>query len=144
MTYLKSWINFGENMKIGECEEVYYWEEYFRPGFTDDICLLLRKIDENTFSLSLGTPRRLAETWEIDVDEDLGYVDDINGEDVRGELGEYYIGYDYNSFPDPDVENQVTFNKFDDPKINLWLKENKTRFLLEDREPGAITTYNWG
>ena len=144
MTYLKSWINFGEKMKIGECEEVYYWEEYFRPGFTDDICLLLRKIDENTFSLSLGSPRRLAEIGEIDVDEDLGYVDDIDGEYVRGKLGEYYIGYDYDSFPDPDVENQVTFNKFDDPKINLWLKENKTRFLLEDREPGAITTYNWG
>ena len=139
MTYLKSWINFGEKMKIGECEEVYYWEEYFRPGFTDDICLLLRKIDENSFSLSLGSPRRLAEIGEIDVDEDLGYVDDINGEDVRGELGEYYIGYDYNSFPDPDVENQVTFNKFDDAKINLWLKKNKTRFLLEDIEPGVNT-----
>ena len=70
---------------------------------------------------------------------DLGYVDDINGEDVRGELGEYYIGYDYNSFPDPGVENQVTFNKFDDAKINLWLKKNKTRFLLEDIEPGVNT-----
>ena len=144
MTYLKSWINFGEKMKIGECEEVYYWEEYFRPGFTDDVCLLLRKIDENTFSLSLGSPRRLAEIGEIDVDEDLGYVDDIDGVWVKMELGEYYIGYDYESFPDPNVENQVTFNKFDDPKINLWLKENKTRFLLEDREPGAITTHNWG
>ena len=48
------------------------------------------------------------------------------------------------SNPEPDIENQVTFNKFDDPEINLWLKKNKTRFLLEDREPGAITTYNWG
>ena len=141
MTYLKSWINFGEKMKIGECEEVYYWEEYFRPGFTDDICLLLRKIDENTFSLSLGSPRRLAEIGEIDVDEDLGYVDDINGEYVRKQLGEYYIGYDYDSFPDPDVENQVTFNKFDDAKINLWLRKNKTRFLLEDIEPGIMTIF---
>ena len=139
MTYLKSWITFGEKMEIGECEEVYYWEDAIYPGHTDDICLLLRKIDKDTFSFSLGTPRRLAETWEIDVDEDLGYVDDINGEDVRGELGEYYIGYDYNSFPDPDVENQVTFNKFDDAKINLWLKKNKTRFLLEDIEPGVNT-----
>ena len=144
MTYLNSWITFGEKMKIGDCEEVYYWEEYFRPGFTDDICLLLRKIDENTFSLSLASPRRLAEIGEIDVDEDLGYVDDIDGVWVKMELGEYYIGYDYDSFPDPDVENQVTFNKFDDAKINLWLKKNKTRFLLEDRELGAITTYNWG
>ena len=139
MTYLKSWITFGEKMEIGECEEVYYWEDAIYPGHTDDICLLLRKIDKDTFSLSLGTPRRLAETWGIDEDEDLGYVDDINGEDVRGELGEYYIGYDYNSFPDPDVENQVTFNKFDDAKINLWLKKNKTRFLLEDIEPGVNT-----
>ena len=144
MTYLKSWITFGEKMKIGDCEEVYYWEEYFRPGFTDDICLLLRKIDENTFSLSLASPRRLAEIGEIDVDEDLGYVDDIDGVWVKMELGEYYIGYDYDSFPDPDIENQVTFNKFDDPEINLWLKKNKTRFSLEDREPGAITTSNWG
>ena len=139
MTYLNSWITFGEKVKIVECEEVYYWEDAISPGYTDDICLLLSKIDKDTFSLSLGTPRRLAETWEIDVDEDLGYVDDINGEYVRGELGEYYIGYDYNSFPDPDVENQVTFNKFDDAKINLWLKKNKTRFLLEDIEPGVNT-----
>ena len=139
MTYLKSWITFGEKMEIGEREEVYYWEHAISPGYTDDICLLLRKIDENTFSLSLGSPRRLAEIGEIDVDEDLGYVDDINREYVRGELGEYYIGYDYNSFPDPGVENQVTFNKFDDAKINLWLKKNKTRFLLEDIEPGVNT-----
>ena len=139
MSYLKSWITFGEKMEIGECEEVYYWEDAIYPGHTDDICLLLRKIDKDTFSLSLGTPRRLAEIGEIDVDEDLGYVDDINGEYVRGELGEYYIGYDYNSFPDPGVENQVTFNKFDDAQINLWLKKNKTRFLLEDIEPGVNT-----
>ena len=139
MTYLNSWITFGEKVKIGECEEVYYWEDAISPGYTDDICLLLRKIDENTFSLSLATPRRLAEIGEIDVDEDLGYVDDIDGEYVRGKLGEYYIGYDYDSFPDPDVENQVTFNKFDDAKINLWLRKNKTRFLLEDIEPGVNT-----
>ena len=141
MTYLNSWITFGEKVKVGECEEVYYWEDAISPGYTDDICLLLRKIDENTFSLSLATPRRLAEIWEIDVDEDLGYVDDIDGEYVRGKLGEYYIGYDYDSFPDPDVENQVTFNKFDDAKINLWLKKNKTRFLLEDIEPGIMTIF---
>ncbi len=139
MTYLKSWITFGEKMKIGDCEEVYYWEDYFRPGFTDDICLLLSKIDENTFSLSLGSPRRLAEIGEIDVDEDLGYVDDIDGVWVKMELGEYYIGYDYDSFPDPDVENQVTFNKFEEAKINLWFKKNKTPFLLEHIEPGVNT-----
>ena len=40
--------------------------------------------------------------------------------DYRKQLGEYYIGYDYDSFPDPDIENQVTFKKFDDIKINLW------------------------
>ena len=87
MSYLKSWISFGEKMEIGEREEVYYWEHAVYPGYTEDICLLLRKIDKDTFSLSLGTPRRLAEIGEIDVDEDLGYVDDINGEYVRGELG---------------------------------------------------------
>ena len=141
MTYLNSWITFGKKVKIGECEEVYYWEDAISPGYTDDICLLLRKIDENTFSLYLATPRRLAEIWEIDVDEDLGYVDDIDGVWVKMELGEYYIGYDYDSFPDPDVENQVTFNKFDDAKINLWLKKNKTRFLLEDIEPGIMTIF---
>ena len=141
MTYLNSWITFGKKVKIGECEEVYYWEDAISPGYTDDICLLLRKIDENTFSLSLGSPRRLAEIGEIDVDEDLGYVDDIDGVWVKMELGEYYIGYDYDSFPDPDVENQVTFNKFDDAKINLWLKKNKTRFLLEDIEPGIMTIF---
>ena len=142
MTYLNSWITFGEKVKIGECEEVYYWEDAISPGYTDDICLLLRKIDENTFSLSLGSPHHLAEIGEIDVDEDLGYVDDIDGVWVKMELGEYYIGYDYDSFPDPDVENQVTFNKFDDAKINLWLKKNKTRFLLEDIEPGIMTIFN--
>ena len=139
MSYLKSWITFGEKMEIGEREEVYYWEHAVYPGYTEDICLLLRKIDKDTFSLSLGTPRRLAEIGEIDVDEDLGYVDDINGEYVRKQLGEYYIGYDYNSFPDPDVENQVTFNKFDEAKINLWFKKNKTPFLLEHIEPGVNT-----
>ena len=65
MTYLKSWITFGEKMKIGNCEEVYYWENAIYPGYTDDICLLLRKIDKDTFSLSLGTPRRLGEIGDI-------------------------------------------------------------------------------
>ena len=142
MTYLNSWITFGAKMKIGECEEVYYWEDAISPGYTDDICLLLRKIDENTFSLSLATPRRLGLIGEIDVDMDLGYVDEINGVEVKMELGEYYIGYDFNSFPEQDIENQVTFNKFDDAKINLWLNKNNTHFLLEDKEPGLITTLN--
>ena len=145
MTYLKSWITFGEKMKIGNCEEVYYWEDAISPGYTDDICLLLRKIDENTFSLSLATPRRLGligEDYEEDYDDEEDYVDEINGEEIKMELGEYYIGNDFNSYPDRDIENQVTFNKFDDAKINLWLKKNKTRFLLEDKEPGVITTLN--
>ena len=140
MSYLKSWITFGEKMGIGECEEVYYWEDAISPGYTDDICLMLRKIDKDTFSLSLATPRRLSLIEDIEVeDEDDPFVDMIDGEDVRKQLGEYYIGYDYDSFPDPEIENQVTFNKFDDAKINLWLKKNKTRFLLEDKEPGVTT-----
>ncbi len=139
MSYLKSWIAFGEKMEIGECEEVYYWEDAIMPGYTDDICLLLRKIDEDTFSLSLATPRRLSLIEDIEVDEEDPYVDMIDGEYVRQQLGEYYIGYDYDSFPDPNVDNQVTFNKFDEAKINLWLKKNKARFLLEDREPGVTT-----
>ena len=140
MTYLNSWITFGEKVKIGECEEVYYWEDAISPGYTDDICLMLRKLDKETFSLSLVTPRRLSLIEDIEIeDEDDPFVDEIDGEDVRKQLGEYYIGYDYDSFPDPDIENQVTFKKFDDIKINLWLKKNKTRFLLEDKEPGVTT-----
>jgi len=140
MSYLKSWITFGEKMEIGECEEVYYWEHAIYPGYTEDICFLLRKLDKENFSLSLATPRRLSLIEDIEVeDEDDPFVDTIDGEDVRKQLGEYYIGYDYDSYPDPDVDNQVTFNKFDEAKINLWLKKNKTRFLLEDIEPGVNT-----
>ena len=101
---------------------------------------MLRKIDKDTFSLSLATPRRLSLIEDIEVeDEDDPFVDMIDGEDVRKQLGEYYIGYDYDSFPDPDVNNQVTFNKFDEAKINLWFKKNKTPFLLEHIEPGINT-----
>tara|TARA_B100001093_G_C26341349_1_gene806212 strand:+ start:178 stop:603 length:426 start_codon:yes stop_codon:yes gene_type:complete len=140
MIYLKSWITFGEKMEIGECEEVYYWEHAIYPGYTEDICFLLRKLDKENFSLSLATPRRLSLIEDIEVeDEDDPFVDTIDGEDVRKQLGEYYIGYDYDSYPDPDVDNQVTFNKFDEAKINLWFKKNKTRFLLEDIEPGVNT-----
>ena len=92
----------------------------------------------------MATPLSLAAVGDVEVEDEDDYVDMIDGEYVRKHLGEYYIGYDYDSFPDPDIENQVTFNKFDDAKINLWLKKNKTSFLLEDREPGAITTHNWG
>ena len=127
-------------MEIGECEEVYYWEHAIYPGYTEDICFLLRKLDKENFSLSLATPRRLSLIEDIEVeDEDDPFVDTIDGEDVRKQLGEYYIGYDYDSYPDPDVDNQVTFNKFDEAKINLWFKKNKTRFLLEDIEPGVNT-----
>ena len=139
MSYLKSWITFGEKMEIGECEEVYYWEHAIYPGYTEDICFLLRKIDKETFSLSMATPRSLAAVEDVEVEDEDDYVDMIDGEYVRKQLGEYYIGYDYDSFPDPEIENQVTFNKFDDAKINLWLKKNKTRFLLEDKEPGVTT-----
>ena len=140
MSYLKSWITFGEKMKIGECEEVYYWEHAMYPGYTEDICFLLSKIDKDTFSLSIATPRRLSLIEDIEVeDEDDPFVETIDGEDVRRQLGEYYIGYDYDSYPDPDVDNQVTFNKFDEAKINLWFKKNKTPFLLEHIEPGINT-----
>ena len=127
-------------MEIGECEEVYYWEHAIYPGYTEDICFLLRKLDKENFSLSLATPRRLSLIEDIEVeDEDDPFVDTIDGEDVRKQLGEYYIGYDYDSYPDPDVDNQVTFNKFDEAKINLWFKKNKTPFLLEHIEPGVNT-----
>ncbi len=140
MSYLKSWIKFGEKMEIGVCEEVYYWEHAVYPGYTEDICFLLRKLDKENFSLSLATPRRLSLIEDIEIeDEDDPFVDTIDGEDVRKQLGEYYIGYDYDSYPDPDVDNQVTVNKFDEAKINLWLKKNKTPFLLEHIEPGINT-----
>ena len=127
-------------MQIGECEEVYYWEHAVYTGYTEDICFLLRKIDKDTFSLSMATPRRLSLIEDIEVeDEDDPFVDTIDGEDVRRQLGEYYIGYDYDSYPDPDVDNQLTFNKFDEAKINLWFKKNKTPFLLEHIEPGINT-----
>ena len=110
------------------------------PGYTEDICFLLRKLDKENFSLSLATPRRLSLIEDIEIeDEDDPFVDTIDGEDVRKQLGEYYIGYDYDSYPDPDVDNQVTFNKFDEAKINLWFKKNKTPFLLEHIEPGINT-----
>ncbi len=92
-------------MEVGDCEEVYYWEHAIYPGYTEDICFLLRKIDKDTFSLSLGTPRRLGEIGDIQVEDDEDdYIDEIDGEYVWGQFGEYYIGYDYNSFPDQDVE----------------------------------------
>jgi len=137
MSYLKSWTAFGEKMQIGECEEVYYWENAVYTGYTEDICFLLRKINKDTFSLSMATPRSLAAVEDVEVDDEDDYVDMIDGEYVRKQLGEYYIGYDYDSFPDPDVENQVTFNKFEEAKINLWFKKNKTPFLLEHIEPGV-------
>ena len=112
MSYLKSWINFGEKMAVGDCEEVYYWEHAIYPGYTEDICFLLRKIDKDTFSLSMATPRSLAAVGDVEVEDEDDYVDMIDGEYVRKQLGEYYIGYDYDSYPDDD--NQVTFNKFEE------------------------------
>ena len=90
MTYLKSWITFGEKMEIGECEEVYYWEDAIYPGYSDDICLLLRKIDKDTFSLSLATPRSLAAVEDVEVDDEDDYVDMIDGEYVRKQLAQKY------------------------------------------------------
>ena len=135
MSYLKSWTAFGEKMQIGECEEVYYWENAVYTGYTEDICFLLRKINKDTFSLSMATPRSLAAVEDVEVEDEDDYVDMIDGEYVRKQLGEYYIGYDYDSYPDDD--NQVTFNKFEEAKINLWFKKNKTPFLLEHIEPGV-------
>ena len=133
-------------MKTGDCDEVHYWENPISPGYTNDLCLFLCKTDEDGFSLSLATPRRLGliEDTENERDEDPDfYPDEINGEAVKRELGEYYIGYDFDSFPDPETDNYVTFNKFNDPSINLWLKKNNVHFLLEEKKPGVITTDNW-
>ena len=77
MSYLKSWIKFGEKMEIGMCEEVYYWEHAVYPGYTEDICFLLRKIDKDTFSLSIATPRRLS------------LIEDIEAEDEDDEVEEH-------------------------------------------------------
>ncbi len=133
-------------MKIGDSEEVYFWENSISPGYTNDLCLFLCKTDKNAFSISLATPRRLGliEDTEIERDEDPDfYPDEINGEAVKRQLGEYYIGYDFDSFPDPETDNYVTFNKFDEPTINQWLDKNNVPFLLEERKPGIITTDNF-
>ena len=91
-------------------------------------------------------PRRLGslEDTEMERDEDPDFFpDEIDGEPVKRSLGEYYIGYDFYPYPDPNKNNDITFSKFSDPKINLWLKKNSAHFLLEQIEPGQVTIDTW-
>ena len=88
MSYLKSWISFGEKMEIGECEEVYYWEHAIYPGYTEDICFLLRKIDKDTFSLSMATPRSLAAVGDVEVEDEDDYMAIRNWYVENGEYDE--------------------------------------------------------
>ncbi len=144
MTY-NSWVEYGNAMEIGNHVEVHYWEDSVSPGHTNDLCLFLGKIGEEKFCFYIMTPQRLGpiEDTETERDEDPDFFpDDINGEPVRRTLGEYYIGYDYISYPDPELSNEIVFNSFSDPNVSAWLKNNKVKYSLDIIIPGQITTAN--
>ena len=85
-------------MKIGNCDEVYYWENPISPGYT--IYVYSYKPMKTLFPFFSDTsPSRSIEETENERDEDPDfYPDEINGEAVKRELGEYYIGYDFDPF----------------------------------------------
>lgn len=146
MTNLDAWIIFGEKMVIGDREEVYYWEDPVSPGYTNDLCLFLYKPDKDTFCFYIEAPERLApiQDTEAERDEDPDfYPDEIDGSPVRRTLGEYYIGYDFVSYPDPEASNEIEFTDFSDPKIADWLKRNRLQYSLDKIIPGEITTSTW-
>ena len=146
MSKISTWIEYGNEMKIGDHHEVYYWENPVSPGYTNDLCLFLSKSSSEKLSLYIMTPQRLCliEETESERENDPDFFpEEINGEPVRRCLGEYYIGYDFYDYPDPNENNEIEFKAFSDPKINEWLKKNGVNYSLEKIEPGKITTSTW-
>lgn len=146
MSNLNKWIEYGKEMKIGGNQEVYYWEDSVSPGYTNDLCLFLSKPSLETFSLYIMSPQRLClieETESLREDDPDFFPDEINGQAVRRCLGEYYIGYDFSAYPNPNQNNEILFHSFSDPKVTLWLKKNGLKLSLEKIEPEKITTSTW-
>jgi hypothetical protein len=120
------WKNYMDQMKIGEDNEVHCLE--FSPSRGDATVrsLFLSRISESLFQLSIRLASLLAHTEEADLelDEEDNYIypEEINGEQVMTQLGDYWVGYDFQHYPDE--TNIFEFKDIQDPGIADWLEKN--------------------
>ena len=127
-------------MSDGDEEEVDTLECSPSPGDSSVICLFLKRIALNNYEFSLQTPQVLGHTEDfLDSNDDGTYLEPekIDGEFVRGQMGDYWVGYNY--LPYQDQNNSIQFADFSDPRIDDWLESNGWT-PLDQITPGWNTT----
>jgi hypothetical protein len=134
---LQNWQEYLNKMTLGDIEEVDHLEFSPSPGDTYVLCLYLTHVHDEVFEFSIQKPVQLANTEDVHLEEDdegnFNYPETIDGQDVKGSLGDFWVGFD--TLPYPDETNLIRFNNLSDPKINKWLEANGWQSL--DRiDPG--------
>ena len=133
MNHLVMWQNYTDQMELGEDTEIHCLEFSSFRGDATVRSLFLKKISETQFQLSiqLAIPLAHTEVAEREVDEYDNYIDpeEIDGEQVRTQLGDYWVGYDFEHYPD---ENNIfEFADFSSLGIDKWLKQNDWIMMAE-------------
>ena len=111
-------------MSDGDEEEVDTLECSPSPGDSSVICLFLKRIALNNYEFSLQTPQVLGHTEDfLDSNDDGTYLEPekIDGEFVRGQMGDYWVGYNY--LPYQDQNNSYSFVEdsfFNEPNYFEW------------------------
>lgn len=139
------WTNYAAKMSIGDINEVDCLEFSLTRGDCHVRCLMLKKVSENEFVFTIEKPISLVHTEdaEYEEDEDGEYlpIEEIDGEPVFKQLGDYYCGYE--TEPYPNENNKIEFSDFEDPRINDWLKSNGWSSPVEEISPEATTRFDW-
>jgi len=139
------WEHYGASMRVNQTVEVDCVEFSELRGNTFVVCLMLTKVGKKRFALSLARPKILAHLEDVEHEEDeYGHFmmpEELGGDPVFKQLGDYYCGYDM--VPYPDDANSVEFTSFADQRIDEWLETNGWPDKLLEIIPEAQTTLDY-
>lgn len=141
MTNLNEWKEFLKKDDL-DFQQVDCLEYSPSIGNTYVLGLFFMKISENLYELSIWKHVILGSTIDIPMEEDEfgSYLppEQIDGVDVWGRQGDWWVGDDIVSHPEPENLNAITFSDISDPKIESWLKSNGW-VELQNITPGMAT-----
>ena len=145
MTDLSEWYEFLKKDDL-DFQQVDALEYSPSIGNAYVLGLFFMKIKENLYELSIWKHVILGSTIDIPREEDedgnMMPPEEIDGVDVWGRQGDWWVGDDIESHPDPENLNAITFSDISDPKIEIWLKSNGW-VELQDITPGQMTFRNY-
>jgi len=145
MSVLNKWNEYLDKMKVGDFDKMDDLEFSPSRGDTHVLHLYLYKVEDKLYEFSIVTYPALASIMDFEMEEDENgdYInpETINGQDVRGLMGDYWVSESFENYPDEN--NVICFKDIAEHKVSDWLKSNGWSKLEEIDPFNKILDYGF-